>query len=54
MHCIFCHNNQVLNLNPQTQEKKGLITYINTIDGITTLKNHVNVDQSIFLKKLKK
>jgi hypothetical protein len=54
MHCIFFQNNQVLNLNPKTQAKKGLIIYINTIDGKSTLKNHVNVNQSIIFEIFEK
>jgi len=45
MHCIFCHNNPILNLNKVNQARKGLIIY-NTIIGITTLKKHVNLDHS--------
>ncbi len=45
MHCIFCHNNPILNLNPKIQVSKGLIIY-NTINGITTLKKHVNLYHS--------
>jgi hypothetical protein len=41
MCCIFYHNNPILNLNPKTQARKGLIIY-NTTNGITTLKKCVN------------
>jgi hypothetical protein len=41
MHCIICHNNLILNLNPKTQARKWLIIY-NTINGIISLKKHVN------------
>jgi hypothetical protein len=41
MCCIICHNNPVLNLNPKTQARKGLIIY-NTMNGIATLRKHVN------------
>ncbi len=37
MCCIFCYNNPILNLNPKTQARKGLIIY-NTTNVITTLK----------------
>jgi hypothetical protein len=51
---IICHNNPVLNLNPKTQARKGLIIY-NTMNGIATLRKHVNSDHFeiiiIFLNK---
>jgi hypothetical protein len=50
MHCILCHNNLILNLNPKTQARKWLIIY-NTINGIVALKKHVNSDHSNVLKK---
>jgi hypothetical protein len=37
MHCIVCHNNPILNLNPKTQARKGLIIY-KTTNGIATLR----------------
>jgi hypothetical protein len=43
MHCIFCHNNPILNVNPKTQTRKGLITY-NITNGIVALRKHVNLD----------
>jgi hypothetical protein len=43
MCCIICHNNPVLNLNPKTQARKGLVKY-NTMNGIATLRKHVNLD----------
>jgi hypothetical protein len=49
MRYILCYNNPILNLNPKTKGRRGLIIY-NTTNGITTLKKHVNVDYSI--KKL--
>jgi hypothetical protein len=30
MHCILCHKNPILNVNPKTQVKKGLIIYNTT------------------------
>ncbi len=33
MWCILCHNNPILNVNPKTQAKKGLIIY-NSFNGI--------------------
>ncbi len=59
---IFCHNKPVLNLNPRTQARNGLIIY-NTINGIFTFRNvnlesmHGWVDQfatkskSLFIQK---
>jgi hypothetical protein len=45
MHCILCYSSPILNLNPKTQGRRGLIIY-NTTNGIITLKKHVNVDYS--------
>jgi hypothetical protein len=50
MHCILCHSNPILNLNPKTQARKGLIIY-NTINGIIALRKHVNSNHSNVLKK---
>jgi hypothetical protein len=41
MHCIICYNSPILNLNSKAQVR------YNTTNGITTLKEHVNVDHSI-------
>jgi len=41
MWCIICHNNPILNVNPKTEARKGLITY-NSSNGIATLRKHVN------------
>jgi len=49
MHYILCHNNPILNENPKTQARKGLIIY-NTTNGIATLKKHVNSDHFNVLK----
>jgi hypothetical protein len=50
MCCILCHDSLILNLNPKTQARKRLIIY-NTINGITTLKKHVNSNNChVFLK----
>jgi hypothetical protein len=49
---IPCHNNPILNLNPKTQARKGLIIYDIT-NGIATLKKHVNTNHSNVLKKIK-
>ncbi len=50
MCCIICHNNLILNLNPKTQARKGLIIY-NTINGIAALRKHVNSGLfNVFLK----
>ncbi len=43
MHYIFCYNNLILNLNPKTQTRRGLII-CNTFNGIIALRKHVNVD----------
>jgi hypothetical protein len=43
--CNLCHNNPILNVNPKTQTRKGLIIY-NTINGIAALREHVNLDHS--------
>jgi hypothetical protein len=51
MHCIISHNNPILNLNPKTQARKGLIIY-NTTNGIVALKKHVNSYHSIVLKQI--
>jgi hypothetical protein len=45
MHCIFCHSNPILNLNPKTQARKRLIIY-NTTNGIATLREHDNANHS--------
>jgi hypothetical protein len=50
MWCILCHNNSILNVNPKTQARKGLIIY-NSFNGIITLRKQVNLDHpNIFLK----
>jgi len=50
MCCIICHNNPVLNLNPKTKARKGLIIF-NTINGIVALRKHVNSNHfNVFLK----
>ncbi len=46
MCCIICYNNSILNLNPKTQARRFII--YNTINDITALRKHVNVDHSIF------
>ncbi len=53
MHCISCHNNPILNVNPKNQARKGLIIY-NTINVIATLRKHVNLDHFNILKKFEK
>jgi hypothetical protein len=50
MCCIFCHNNPVLNLNPKSQARKGLIIY-NTITNIDALTKHVNSNHFNVLRK---
>jgi len=41
MWCILCHNNPILNVNPKTQTRKGLIIY-NSSNGIVALKKQIN------------
>ncbi len=48
MHCILCHNNPILNVNPKMQTKKRLIIY----NGIATLRKHVNLDHPNILEKI--
>jgi hypothetical protein len=38
----ICHNNLILNLNPKTQTRRGLIK-CNTNNRIIPLRKHVNV-----------
>jgi len=45
MHCILCHNNLILNINPKTQARKRLIIY-NTTNNMIPLRKHVNLDHS--------
>jgi len=49
MKCIFCYISPILFSNSKTQAKKGLILY-NTINGITTLKKHVDANHSNIAK----
>jgi hypothetical protein len=49
MKCITCYNSQVLIHNLKIQTRKHLIIY-NTINGITTLKKHVNANHFIIAK----
>ncbi len=52
MHCIFCHNNPILNVNPKMQTRKGLIIYTNhATNGIVALRKHANLDHSNIFKK---
>lgn len=44
MRCIFCYNDPILISNAKTHAMKGFILY-NIINGITTLKKHVFVNQ---------
>jgi hypothetical protein len=41
MWCILCHNNPILNVNPKTQSRKGLIIY-NSSNDISTLRKQIN------------
>jgi hypothetical protein len=54
MWCILCHNNPILNVNPKTQTRKGLIVY-NSSNGIMALRKQINsYHLNIFLKFEKK
>jgi hypothetical protein len=53
MHCILCYNNPILNVNPKTQARKGLIIY-NIINGIAPLRKHANLDHFNILKKFER
>jgi hypothetical protein len=51
---IICYYGPILNLNPKTRGRRGLITY-NTTNGIIALSKHVNVDYyNIYLKIIEK
>jgi hypothetical protein len=50
MQCILCRNNPILNVNPKTQARKGLIIY-NSSYGIATLRKNINSDHPNRLKK---
>jgi hypothetical protein len=51
MRCLFCYGSIVHTLNPNTKERKGLITYYR-IDGITTLKKHAYCDNVVIVKTI--
>jgi hypothetical protein len=51
MWCILCHNNPILNINPKTQVRKGLIIYYSS-NGITALKKYVNSNYLNIYKKI--
>jgi hypothetical protein len=53
MQCILCHNNPILNKNPKTQARKGLIIY-ESFNHIVALRKHVNLNHLNILKNLKK
>jgi hypothetical protein len=54
MWCILCHNNTILNVNPKTQARKGLIIY-NSFNGIVALRKQINsYHPNIFLNSKKK
>ncbi len=50
VHYILCHNNPILNVYPKTQARKWLIIY-NTTNGITPLRNYVNLNHFNILKQ---
>ncbi len=52
LRCIMCYVDTINVFNPRTKERKGLMTYYKTY-GITISKKNVDVDHSIFAKKLK-
>jgi hypothetical protein len=41
MHCVLCHQNPIIGINPRIQLRKGLISYYKT-NGITSLMEEVN------------
>jgi hypothetical protein len=43
MWCILCHNDPILNVNPKTQARKGLVIY-NSSNGIVALRKRANSD----------
>jgi hypothetical protein len=49
--CLFCYGSLMHALNPNTKERKGLITYYRTY-GITTFKKHVYCDNVVIIKKI--
>ncbi len=53
MKCIICHNDFIglKILTMFTKCRKGIITY-HKINGITTMKKHVDVDCYAFMKRL--
>jgi hypothetical protein len=53
MNCLLCFNNLVHVFNPNTKERKGLITYFKTY-CITILKKHVDNDFIIIVKSFDK
>ncbi len=52
LRCIMCYVDTINVFNPRTKERKGLMTYYKTY-GIFISKKNVDVDHSIFAKKLK-
>jgi hypothetical protein len=53
MQCILCHNNPILNKNPKTQAKQGLIIY-DSFNHIIALRKHANSNHLNIFKNLKK
>jgi hypothetical protein len=53
MQCTLCHNDPILNVNPNTQARKRLVIY-NSSNGIVSLRKHVNSYHLNILKKNKK
>jgi hypothetical protein len=47
---ILCHNNPILNINPKTKARKGLIIY-DSSNHIVALRKHVNLNHLNILKK---
>jgi hypothetical protein len=53
MRCI-CHNNSIVNLNPETQTRRGLIKY-NTINGMIAIEKICKCRcHSIIFRKIEK
>jgi len=51
MHCILCYQKLIIGINLKTQARKRLISYYKT-NGITSLKQHVDVEHTIIAKKI--
>jgi hypothetical protein len=43
MRCILCSQKLIIEINPRTQARKGLISYYKT-NGMISFEKHVDVD----------